>query len=388
MRTFEEPGPWFFAPHATVITGAARLMLAMLQRTVTDAGGSYAFCDTDSMAIVTRTSDLPNGIPAISRQKVTAIQRRFEQLNPYSNSAVPRLLKTEATGLCYCVASKRYALYRLTDGGIELIRYSEHGLGHLQNPDPTGPPWIAQYWARSLRLAHGIPSEEPSWYALPALAQTTVTTPGLLNSMRPSRSHHRRAVKPFNFLTTAPTSRPPAGAPVRAGDFRLVGPWQPEPSQWSNLKFRNVSEPADVATYQISTEWSVPQRAAVDCFGDYLGRHQQRSEHKVTGGNAWGSLTSSPLQARGSIHLGKERAGGSFVRSTSAMAYGEGTNAQLIETLQQHLACPCCRSAIAEATGYSTRHLARVAKRESVIPSPVAHWYAQLTQDQRRRLRC
>ena len=37
--------------HAS-ITAAARLMLALLEREVTKVGGSYAFCDTDSLAIV------------------------------------------------------------------------------------------------------------------------------------------------------------------------------------------------------------------------------------------------------------------------------------------------------------------------------------------------
>ena len=37
---------------AALIPSAARLMLAVLERTVTDFGGYYAFCDTDSMAVI------------------------------------------------------------------------------------------------------------------------------------------------------------------------------------------------------------------------------------------------------------------------------------------------------------------------------------------------
>ena len=48
----EDPGRYCFPPFASCITGAARLMLAMLERCVTDLGGTWAFCDTDSMAIV------------------------------------------------------------------------------------------------------------------------------------------------------------------------------------------------------------------------------------------------------------------------------------------------------------------------------------------------
>jgi len=47
-RAIEEPGDFSFPPLAASITGGARLMLALLERQVTDHGGSYAFCDTDS----------------------------------------------------------------------------------------------------------------------------------------------------------------------------------------------------------------------------------------------------------------------------------------------------------------------------------------------------
>ena len=63
VSTPEEPGAYFFSPFAACIAGAARLMLALLERCVTDAGGWYAMCDTDSMAIVAtkdgRTHSLP-----------------------------------------------------------------------------------------------------------------------------------------------------------------------------------------------------------------------------------------------------------------------------------------------------------------------------------------
>lgn len=45
----EDPGEFSFPPQAASITGGARLMLALLERLVSDRGGAYAFCDTDSM---------------------------------------------------------------------------------------------------------------------------------------------------------------------------------------------------------------------------------------------------------------------------------------------------------------------------------------------------
>ena len=48
----EVPGEYYFTPLASLITSAARLMLALLEDCVAEAGGTYAMEDTDSMAIV------------------------------------------------------------------------------------------------------------------------------------------------------------------------------------------------------------------------------------------------------------------------------------------------------------------------------------------------
>ena len=48
----EEPGKFAFPPIAALITSAARLMLALLERSVADAGGTYLMTDTDSMAVI------------------------------------------------------------------------------------------------------------------------------------------------------------------------------------------------------------------------------------------------------------------------------------------------------------------------------------------------
>src|SRR5437660_9648601 len=52
----EIPGEFCFPPMASLITGAARLMLALLEHSVIEIGGIYAMEDTDSMAIVATES--------------------------------------------------------------------------------------------------------------------------------------------------------------------------------------------------------------------------------------------------------------------------------------------------------------------------------------------
>ena len=47
----EEPGKFFHPLLATLITGAARLMLAIAESLCFEKDLDWAFCDTDSMAI-------------------------------------------------------------------------------------------------------------------------------------------------------------------------------------------------------------------------------------------------------------------------------------------------------------------------------------------------
>ena len=82
-----EPGEWYFPPIASLITGGAHLFLAMLERCITDKGGHYLFCDTDSMCIVASkdggTVSCPNEptIKALTRKDVEEITARFESLH-------------------------------------------------------------------------------------------------------------------------------------------------------------------------------------------------------------------------------------------------------------------------------------------------------------------
>src|SRR5262249_13419661 len=89
----ESAGPFCFPPFAALIPSAARLMLALLERCVTDLGGQYVLCDTDSMAIVATefggtvpcvggpmmTPDGQPAIRALSWSDVARIVERFKQ---------------------------------------------------------------------------------------------------------------------------------------------------------------------------------------------------------------------------------------------------------------------------------------------------------------------
>ena len=112
-------------------------MLALLERAVTDAGGTWVFCDTDSMAIVAtdtgglircpggdhRMPDSSPAVNALSHQQVEDIRQQFNRLNPYDREVVPDILKREERGLCYAIAAKRYVIYEhATNGSIRILK--------------------------------------------------------------------------------------------------------------------------------------------------------------------------------------------------------------------------------------------------------------------------
>jgi hypothetical protein len=132
----EQPGEFCFPPLASLITGAARLMLAILEQSVTQLGGTYAMEDTDSMAIVSTkkggtipckggTPSIKDGtevINALSWSQVNEIVEKFEALNPYDRNVIRGSVlkieddnydpRTEKQRQLYCLAisAKRYAL--------------------------------------------------------------------------------------------------------------------------------------------------------------------------------------------------------------------------------------------------------------------------------------
>ncbi len=139
-KRYETPGPYFHPLLATVITSGARLMLAITEQLILDAGLDWAFCDTDSMAIAK-----PDGMmDSDFHTRVETIRSWFTPLNPYG-SGEP-LLKLEDANFslsgkeleplyCYAISSKRYALFNLDAKGRPILRKtSAHGLGHLRAP--------------------------------------------------------------------------------------------------------------------------------------------------------------------------------------------------------------------------------------------------------------
>ena len=82
----EAPGEYCFPPLASLITSGGHLLLALLERLVTDRGGTYAMEDTDSMAIVASAARRPRRLPGRPYARRTAARRSAR----YPGSKSPR----------------------------------------------------------------------------------------------------------------------------------------------------------------------------------------------------------------------------------------------------------------------------------------------------------
>lgn len=287
VRHPERPGKYSCPPVATCITAAARLMLAMLERCVTDLGGSWAFCDTDSMAVVMTPDMTPDDIGRIIS--------RFDVLSPYNPDVVPHLVKNEFEGYCYGISSKRYVLF---DSERNVIKYSEHGLGHLRGP---GPDWKREVWGSILS------GFRPEWVDLPAQSQWSVSTPRLYKTLEKWNAGrpYRDRIKPFNFLSACYVrAEHKPRVPKSVGRFQLIsgylGDKDPYAAEWVN------KYDPDGPAYKLTPTFEIMNdRIKVVTYGDVLADYVIHPEPKFADseGNVCGPHTKGQLH-RIHVHLG------------------------------------------------------------------------------------
>ena len=347
----EEPGEYAFPPIAALITAAARLMLALLERCVTDAGGTFAMVDTDSMAIVSdeigslvacpggeqRTADGTAAVRALSWASVEEIRRRCDALNPYRHDLVADVLRLEDHNFAsaptpdnpgavdrssrvqlhaFAISAKRYALLNRDGRDIAVRKPSEHGLGHLLNPDDpddrTERRWIAELWRSMALEAEGRPTAGPSFGHRPAVSRTTVSAPALL---RPFEAYNRARpwtdrVRPFNFVLSATVARlghPPGADPAR---FHLVARYERDPDRW--LRMRWVDRDG-LRSYAVATGPTGGDTVRLKSIDDVLAEYATHPERKSLGPagrvvdrRTVGLLRRRPVTAASITYIGKE----------------------------------------------------------------------------------
>jgi hypothetical protein len=317
----ESPGEFCFPPLAAIITSGGHLLLALLERLVTDRGGTYAMEDTDSMAIVAsergglvpcsggpyRTQDGREAIRALSWAQVRKIVKLFESLNPYDRAAVPHsILKIEDDNFdpntkeqrqlwCIAISAKRYTLFlRDRDGEPTLLRkgvnngegedgWSQHGLGHLLNPaDPESDDrsWIAAAWLGIVRRSLSLEAKPVPFAKCVAVGQITVSSPEVLKPLASFNNgkSYAQQIKPFNFILSchvAPFGRPVGVDPER---FHLIAPYESDPRKWERLPWLDQYSGL---RYRISTTLEpTRQIARVKSYGDVLEEYEFHEEAK------------------------------------------------------------------------------------------------------------
>ena len=71
---------------------------------------------------------------------------------------------------------------------------------------------------------------------------------------------------------------PPAGLELR-GSFRLIAPWEPDASKWTNLKCLDAHHPA-LGPFRISTRPDRPGVAKIETFADMAAKYGTHPEFK------------------------------------------------------------------------------------------------------------
>lgn len=307
IRKFEEAGTFFHPLLAALITGAARLMLAITERLATDAGLDWAFCDTDSMALAK-----PDGMAREDfYKKAKEVQEWFTPLNPYAQKAP--LLKVEDYNFspadktleplyCYAISSKRYALFNLdAQGKVILRKVSAHGLGHLMPPYTKkeisfledAQPWQQDLWLEIINAA--IEGKQPDFsklenFNMPAISRYGATTPQLLkwfeghNEGKP----YSEQVRPFNFLNAMQAKH----------EFKHLKPVSP---------FNKIPEKAVANCFDRATGQPI-KRQHLKTYLDSLNQYHLHPESKFLNGDF---LDSGKTQRRHIIvksinYIGKE----------------------------------------------------------------------------------
>lgn len=384
--TVEEPGKFFNPILGTLITGAARLMLALSERVATANGLTWAFCDTDGIAL-TPESAMPHSELIEAACKV---REWFKPLSPYEGQPDILKLEDENFGLvdgkptkeheplyCFAVSAKRYAMFNLSaDGRVVLRKATAHGLGHLMAPyeDNAGPDalpvpvmdlhklglkrWHADLWLCIINAALGDTPEQVDLSQLPgldgpAVSRYTATTPELLGwfSRYNEEREYPKQIRPFGFMLSYQPKREIGVSDVP----RASAPYNHDPAKGAENCFdRNTGEP--IPTDQLRT------------IRQALAQFHLHPESKFVGGayTDCGFTTRRHVRAVAIEHIGKEsnRWEDSFALGealTQEQTYGESPQAEaerIAATVEQVRLCD--RKQIALESGVCLREVTRI----------------------------
>ncbi len=321
----EKPGEYFHPLLGSLITGAARLMLAITESLIERKGLEWAFCDTDSMAIA-KPAEMAD--PEF-HNRVQEIADWFAALNPYEFSGSILKIEGENHGLangapeplyCWAVSSKRYALCNLGSDGRPILRkVSAHGLGHLLPPYEAGNPpadipapddsvmrdgvqrWHCDLWFEIISAGLGPKPDMPRLdfhpaMNAPAVSRYAATAPELLSWFKSYNANrpYRNQVKPFGFLLSLSGKRALAsreviapqaskGRPRKAAPVKPIAPFSKDSATIAATAFdRNTGalvQAVDLQTYREALAQYHLHPESKSLNGDFVDRGTTRRRH-------------------------------------------------------------------------------------------------------------
>jgi len=392
----EPPGPWYFPPVSALITAGGRLLLAILERMVTDAGGSYLMCDTDSIAIVASERGglvpckggpqrIPGGteaVKALSWKQTREIVDKFTTLNPYNPAIVPGSILNIVEDINrdsdgnqrqiygYGISAKRYALYTYEDSKVKLIKASEHGLGLYYRPkegrdsDCEVALWIKEGWQWIVNRALGLPYQEPDWFRLPVMRRIAISTP---NVMKALRRLDRDKSRPYNFALS------PVLLNLSSLPITLLGPFEKDPAQWVKMSYINIH---DGITHTLNPPSALALVQTFDMvFSQYLRHPEYKSlapDDTPCKADSHGLLKRYPVTASAFRLIGKETERGweqaedisTLLPSLKRYERNTGTANQLLRERLQKMSL----NALQNETGLSRHTILRARRGQRVHP--------------------
>jgi hypothetical protein len=334
-KAIEDPGRYFNPLLGVLITGAARLMLGIAEKLTLDLGLDWAFCDTDSIAIVR-----PKGMPRNEfHRRAHKVVDWFRPLNPYRQAGSILKLEDLNRGIdseqmeplyCYAISAKRYALFNLNERNQPVLRKgSAHGLGHLLDPYPESeappeipPPlvtvkdigvrrWQYDFWYKIIEAAlrdraDNVPLDWHPALERPAAIRYTASSPELLKWMarwNDSRCYEEQ-IRPFGFLlsfmartgvfaemSATPVDELRRGRPPTSETLAPLAPYDSDPARALSKVFDRATGQA-VRPEQLKTYSEVLAQYHLSCEdkfanGQFLDRGRTERRYVVAIGFVW-----------------------------------------------------------------------------------------------------
>jgi hypothetical protein len=300
----EKAGTYFNPLLATLITSAARLLIAGCETLSARVGLDWVLCDTDSMFLTGHNV----------MENVNFVTDFFQKLNPYAVDA--NVLKNENPKdeplECYAISAKRYVLFN-KDGTI--FKASSHGLGHLSAPygarftKTRAAEWINDMW---VDLLHPENTKSVHMLRKPAMAQFTASTPRLA-----------RKIPPFSFVSV----------------FQMA-------SDYPGLKTTPIApfgiDPVETSLRAFDTDTLQPIPACyLKTYAEVLLDYPDHHESKFNGGDDVGWTSRRRVYVSGIGYIGKE--GNKLEEQEVGLANADileyGNDTRHAVTLLQELAC-------------------------------------------------